>query len=570
MKRDHQKGTAMAGKQTVRNIFAGLLIGASMCFGQAADSAGSEATTPDSQAGVQPAEGKNTQASAISKGGIGSDLQNRMSMFFALDEGQAVRAMNSSGGTWVQDNRTWQERMYFHLTNDLTYLERIRLILSMECQLTFSYLQLSSFPSTLAPLFAFYPNDMEISYTFGNLQSPWLQIAAGYFPYKYNPDVKHLGEYLLRSSAYPTFIVSNFEFPMTRELGLHLSGVVGNPAIDQARWDLMLTSETHAWPLQDGTISAVVSNNLFNVLDIGAGVSFQRFFAVDDSLTTPHNRPQSRYFNENGDTSYYTFKATKLMGRATINPLRFVPKFKIPVPWVFGTHPFFGDNDLKIYGEAAVLGYQDYVAYVKEDTTGQGTGQAPRWLRAPKVPVNLVGQYYDSLPDRIPYMVGINLPTTPLISYGVLPLLLTKWLLDETGDDIRPLSYITLIPALASGVCEHFLGWNMGLDVLSLEFEWASQRFPNDNKKAIDFVLGNVPIAADNGTRLTYVPEPQRVRYALYFKKSFMNERFALSGLVARDHMRPAFHGPESKGITDDYLQAKNNWWWTLRLSANF
>jgi hypothetical protein len=49
-----------------------------------------------------------------------------------------------------------------------------------------------------------------------------------------------------------------------------------------------------------------------------------------------------------------------------------------------------------------------------------------------------------------------------------------------------------------------------------------------------------------------------------------MDKRFAVSGLVARDHMRPAFHGPAVNGVCDDFLQAKSHWWWTLRLSANF
>ena len=86
----------------------------------------------------------------------------------------------------------------------------------------------------------------------------------------------------------------------------------------------------------------------------------------------------------------------------------------------------------------------------------------------------------------MPYMIGINLPTNPLISYGILPFILTKWLKDETGSDIRPLAWITLIPALASGVCNHYLGWDLGLDVLSLEFEWYSTRWADDNSFAID------------------------------------------------------------------------------------
>ena len=94
-----------------------------------------------------------------------------------------------------------------------------------------------------------------------------------------------LGEYLLRSEAYPTVIVTDFEFPLTRELGLHLSGSAGNPSIDLFGWDLMFTSETHTYPLLDGTVTGLVSNRLFDFFEIGAGASFQRLFPVSDDIT---------------------------------------------------------------------------------------------------------------------------------------------------------------------------------------------------------------------------------------------------------------------------------------------
>ena len=51
------------------------------------------------------------------------------------------------------------------------------------------------------------------------------------------------------------------------------------------------------------------------------------------------------------------------MGRASINPLRFVPEFKIPYGPAFGDKPFFGKEDLKIYGELGVLGLFNQTAY---------------------------------------------------------------------------------------------------------------------------------------------------------------------------------------------------------------
>ena len=510
---------------------------------------------------------------------LAPDTKMKTSMFFALDEGQAMQGVLDQAQPapqlsppYATITRLWQQKMFVYLTAQIQYKERLQFILSTECDLNFSLVQPQIFPATTRPGFTFYPNDVEVKYSFGNLDMPWLQIAMGYFPIKYNPDAKNLGEYLLRSSAYPNTIVTNFEFAMTRELGLRLGGFLGNPAIDQLKWDLMLTSETHDYPLMDGTITAIVSNNLFNMLDIGAGVSFQRLIPVDESKTAPKDKPLAQYFNKNGDQSYYSYQSTKVMGRASINPLRFVPQFRLPVPEVFGDKPFFGKEDLKFYGEVAVLGTQDYFSYdsfqVKKDSVNGieiGSTNIPGTGKLVADSLN----YYNNWKDRVPVMAGINLPTNPLICYGILPFILTKWLKDETGSDITLLSWITLVPALAGGVAQHFLGWDLGPDVLSLEFEWASQRFPNSNFYAVNPDYKS-PVPYSNGYRMgAGFGKPEPVKYSLYFKKSFLN-KFAVSGLVGRDHLKPVSFVSPTYAQNDDFLQSSNHWWWTLRLSANF
>jgi hypothetical protein len=324
----------------------------------------------------------------------------------------------------------------------------------------------------------------------------------------------------------------------------------------------------------DGTVTAIVSNNLYNLLDVGAGVSFQRLFPVDELKTTPKGKPLAQYYDVNGVLQGYTYTSTKVMGRASINPLRFVPQFRLPVPEVFGDKPFFGKEDLKFYGEVAVLGTQDFFAYdsfqvIHDSVNGIETGT--RNIPGTGKPDPDTLNYYNNWKDRVPVMAGINLPTNPLISYGILPFILTKWLKDETGSDITQLSWITLVPALASGVAQHFLGWDLGLDVMALEFEWASQRYPNSNFNAVNpDDQYKSPVPYSNVDRMAAgFGKPEPVKYSLYFKKSFLN-KFAVSGLVGRDHLKPvSFVSPTYKQ-NDDYLQSKNHWWWTLRLSANF
>ena len=52
--------------------------------------------------------------------------------------------------------------------------------------------------------------------------------------------------------------------------------------------------------------------------------------------------------------------------------------------------------------------------------------------------------------DRTPVMLGIDLPTNPLLQLWNPAFFLTKWLKDETGSDIRQLEWVTL----AAGSCQ--------------------------------------------------------------------------------------------------------------------
>ena len=510
---------------------------------------------------------------------VGHQLQTER--LFALDVGEGelgvydhdtAQAASANRPPYLTIPHLWQQDMVLYLTEDATYKERLHLLLSIECDLNYSIIQRIEYPATLVPTFTFYANDLELQYTFGNFERPWLQVAAGYFPFKYNPDARNLGEFLLRSSAYPTIIVSSPFFPLTRELGVHFDGVVGDPAFDQVRWDLLLTSETHDWPVLDGTVTGVLSNKLFSTLDVGGGVSFQRLFPVDKTKTTVKDT-RTMFLEQNADTAYYTFQSIKLMGRAAVTPLHFVPEFTIPPAFLFGNRPFFKREDLKIYGEVAVLGTQDYVAYdsfAQSATVNPNTGDSV-FSNVPGTGKKLGDSlnYYNNVKDRMPIMLGINVPTNPIISYGILPFILTKWLKDETGSSLQPLPWITLVPALLSGVAQHYFGWDLGPDVLSLEFEWFSQRYTNSDRKAIN-PSDKIPLPYLNSDRnQANFGTPEPTKYSLYFSKVFLG-KFALSGLVGRDHFKPIVFGNPSINQTDDFLQAKTHWYWTMRLSANF
>ncbi len=559
----------------ILRIISGVLVCALASLAQQTDSAGTTTQAVDTLDVVAA-----NHSAPIAKTNIGigktDEYKSQQHSWFSLNEGEAMKGVYSgdtskakNGKKYTTFTNLWQQSMWFNYSQSLTYHDRLEFVIEMQCVLDFSILPILEFPATLNPAFTFMPYDIEMKYTWGDFNAPWLKFALGYFPYKYNPDSKHLGEFLFRSKAYPTVIVSDLDVPQTRELGIHLGGdfnwLIGNPDIDKLTWDIMLTSETHDFPTLDGTLSGVISNSFLKFLDIGFGVSYQRLFSVDESKTTPKRNNSlppdgNMIFNENGDTSYYSFKATKLMARAAINPQRFIPEFKIPPEFVFGKNPFFGKEDFKIYGEIAVLGLDNYTAFDSiQDTNGVNHWQ--------KVPDSL--NYYNNVKDRMPMMLGINLPTNSLISYGILPFILTKWLKDETGSDITQLAYVTLIPALASGVADYFFGWNLDPDQFSLEFEWFSQRFPNSNKTVVD-PNTNYPMPISNKNRNDAAfGTPQPTKYAFNFKKTFM-DRFAIWALVGRDHMKPTELAAPQNMQTDDFLQSSDHWWWSLRFTGNF
>ena len=228
------------------------------------------------------------------------------------------------------------------------------------------------------------------TYSFGNIEKPWLTLTGGYFPYKYNPEVRNLGEYVFRSYTYPGLIFNSFDFPAARLLGLKAS-----INLFEGTWknDFMVLEQAETWPYGDISLAYVGSYNIAKIIDIGAGIDLANFFSVNSNNTVPpvalneyaqgrdsitgliDPMPPHIQQNANGtfDTTYdyYTFKAIKPMARLTIDPK----------PLMGGIGEMLGTEDLKLYGEIAIIGTQNYP------------------------------YYYDSISNRMPIMFGFYFPT---------------------------------------------------------------------------------------------------------------------------------------------------------------
>jgi len=259
-------------------------------------------------------------------------------------------------------------------------------------------------------------------YKLGSVSNPWGILKVGYFPYKYDPDAKNLGEYLFRGGAYPTYLTTG-GWSITDNASAKLLGVGASFPLFNGAWknDFLLTSEVSNVPTGDITPSYVTQVTA-GPFQLGAGISFYHYFPVNppsveqppvsanqysvfDTLpagTVIHYGNDSivvkkgvQYVANGNDlqdpvtavggaqtslsaytpssTGTYTFKAIRTMARASFNIQKLFPM------------PMLNPEDLKIYSEIAVLGWQDYP-----------------------------GEYSDRW-NRTPIMAGINLPTFQLL-----------------------------------------------------------------------------------------------------------------------------------------------------------
>ena len=200
-------------------------------------------------------------------------------------------------------------------------------------------------------------------------------LTGGYFSVKYNPHAYNLGEYLFRSNMYPQVLVSGFE---TSDKWKVLALRLQLDLFEIFNQQLYVTSETEVYPLYDFGLAYLATVNPLKFLEIGAGVYAHRLVSVDPEKTTPglltdtySAEADQRYVMhiDGNDTTFYTFKGTKAMGRIAVDPL-------------FLLKPgLLNEEEGKLYAEVGVIGIKDY-------------------------PI-----YYDSLHQRVPVMVGFNFPT---------------------------------------------------------------------------------------------------------------------------------------------------------------
>ena len=240
----------------------------------------------------------------------------------------------------------------------------------------------------------FYIREGQGIFTFKNSESFNLDMAFGYMPYKYNPDVRNLGEFLFRSGTYPLYLINDFDRPYARLMGLR-AGTSFSTGFIKGRADVFGLIEHEMKPFNDLSFAAVTSFNFFDCFEIGGGVDLAHLVPVDSRLTTPREEKNSYNYDSifdqtrnswTFDTGYYTYQGTKLMLRGSLDFIGLLQGLGIKRSDKSLISELFGPSGGKVYGELGIIGVENYPA---SQNNRRG---------------------YVDIMERIPYMVGANIP----------------------------------------------------------------------------------------------------------------------------------------------------------------
>ncbi len=221
-------------------------------------------------------------------------------------------------------------------------------------------------------------------------------IESGLFQYSDNPETKDLGNYMFRSMARPMFVYTQDDYPWADMQGMRAEIGLLN---DKVKLDGIVNFSSRYLPFHDLDIAATASYTPNKIISILGGVDFEHAVRFDGFTSDTVDRK----YRDMKDEAVVIFDPKPLFGN-----------------WEGCTNPLLGgklfnDEDLKIYGEAAVLGQRDSVI----DDNPSDSIPKPIWFLG--MPV-----------QRMPMTLGFNIPTLRLLDYLSLEV---EWWKDPYPDN---------------------------------------------------------------------------------------------------------------------------------------
>ena len=313
----------------------------------------------------------------------------KLSGYASWESGEVVRGYSSSAG--VELDRAWLQTGYMGICANADVSDHLRILVGGEGQYIVSFRRSEGgandvFTELRFPQTVFSIKRGEALYTAGSASNSLFQLEAGFFPYKYDADAKDLGEYLFRTYCYPTAMINEFDKPYADLVGLRL-GLTLNAGPGAFHNDLLFTTSTQFWPFGDFSLSYLADYSFPRLFTLGAGVQFFDLFSVgvdNPALGIDPTTPDPSQINGKN----YSFAGTKLMGRFSFDPKGFFPANNAFVEYL-------GKEDLKLYGELAILGLKNYPDTVQNNDDG-----------------------YNNIAWRTPAMLGFNFfePWYPIVN----------------------------------------------------------------------------------------------------------------------------------------------------------
>lgn len=302
-----------------------------------------------------------------------------------FDMGQIVRGnLNNIAGNGngpVSDQMITRTGVY--VTESGTYDQRFSVQLTIGGLFWYGLPEGTSFAQRLIQ-FGPGVGQAQAQYVFGDLKDPIAKLQFGLFPVKYNPDAKDLGEYLFRSTSYPTALMTGGWSYLDAASYLAQGAKVSFPMFQgKLTHDFTLFMERDIEPTGDLDPGYMVTYKPVSSVELGGGVVWAHgiplkdekdFRNADWAYNTKTGKPLSiPDTTTGGDTAYYSFHSVKIMARASLD-IGALLNIDAIAP-----------GDFKLYAEGALLGVKNYP------------------------------YYYNKMSERMPVMAGINIPTFKLL-----------------------------------------------------------------------------------------------------------------------------------------------------------
>jgi hypothetical protein len=235
-------------------------------------------------------------------------IRHPLTTGMAIEYGQIYNSGNLVSGQYPIE-KTTAKRTIGWIVESATIDERMEIVAGIGGMFLYLYPD-EGYAYQHSPLSAVSLAQASGSYKWGNLESPSTVLSFGYLPYQYNPDAKNIGEYLFRSTPYPS-TTSNSSWDLVYSAGPGSSkskiwGSVLNLNFLDGKWknDLVL-SVSDVYPLYDFSPALVSTLQVGSMLQLGAGVNFYHLIQDDPKINT-RKTVTNAYFNYQGK-DYYAF-----------------------------------------------------------------------------------------------------------------------------------------------------------------------------------------------------------------------------------------------------------------------